>query len=152
MRNFSLAALPDLVRLRLQQQHTAAGAGWRKGSCNLRFGLQPVRDLLAPGVADSRRLSGLFGLGCLVAQGGSQPPSPFGRLSESVQLYKLLHSCKSEGAPQVFSASQELGGGGSCEGTAAVVELAECDPALGCSNRGDLSISKAKPLESRFCR
>ena len=30
---------------------------------------------------------------------GSQPPSPFGRLCESVQLYRLLHSCKSEGAP-----------------------------------------------------
>ena len=84
--------------------------------------------------------------------GGSQPPCQFGRLLEFVQLYKLLHSCKSEGAPQVFPASQELGGGGACEGTAAVVELAECDRALGCSNRGDLSISKAKPLESRFCR
>ena len=45
----------------------------------------------------------------------------------------------------MVSASQELGGGGACEGTAAVVELAECDPALGCSNRGDLSISKARP-------
>ena len=45
----------------------------------------------------------------------------------------------------MFPASQELGGGGACEGTAAVVELAECDRALGCSNRGDLSISKARP-------
>ena len=40
--------------------------------------------------------------------GGSQPPCQFGRLLEFVQLYRLLHSCKTEGSSQVFPASQEL--------------------------------------------
>jgi hypothetical protein len=38
---------------------------------------------------------------------GSQPPCQFGRLHEFVQLYRLLHSCKTEGPPQVFPASQD---------------------------------------------
>ena len=50
------------------------------------MGLQPVRDLLAPGVAGSRRLSGLFGLGRLAAQGEADRHA---NLGASLNLYSL---------------------------------------------------------------